>query len=308
MSSDTGSSPATRNEPRGAGIGVAGAWWTGWRAALGMPGILLLKWAVNMVLAVAVVAPVALLLSDALGHSALGEEAFARLGTDTVIEFALAHEDELRLAAVASVPLLLAYLLVNLYLTGGILHRLRAGAREPWGEFFRACQRNLWPLVRVGLFTLLIAALLLGPTHYALARLFEASTEDAATPQPLFYLTWLLWGILFLLGSWVARVYDYARIGVCLQPGGGATRAVGRAISFTLRRGTTTLVLWLLLILPAPALTAWLATAPMPGGVETSTGMWASVALGQALLLLRIAGSFAALGAQMQFMQRAQRP
>ena len=307
MSPNPESKPTTRNGPRPETIGVASAWWSGWKAALGMPGILLLEWTVNLMLAAAVVAPVALLLSDALGHSVLGEQAFARVGTDAVIEFGLAHQDELRLAAVASVPLLLAYILVNLYLTGGILHRLRAGAREPWGEFFRACQRNLWPLVRVGLFTLMLAAALLWPAHYGLARLVEALTEDAAAPQPLFYLTWLHWAILFLLVSWVARVYDYARIAVCLQPGDGATRAVGCAISFTLRRGTKTLVLWLLLILPAPALTAVLAAAPIAGGVETTAGMWASVAVGQALLMLRIAGSFAALGGQMQFLLGARR-
>jgi hypothetical protein len=36
--------------------------------------------------------------------------------------------------------------------------------------------------------------------------------------------------------------------------------------------------------------------------------VWASVALGQALLALRILGSFATLGGQMRFMRRAQRP
>jgi hypothetical protein len=279
-----------------------GAWWSGWKAALGMPGILLLKWIVNLILAAAVVSPVALLLSDALGHSALGEQAFARVGTDAAIEFALAHMAELRLAALTSVPLVLAYLLVSLYLTGGILHRLRAGVREPWGEFFRSCQQSLWPLVRVGLFTLVLAAALLGPAHYGLARLVEALTTDAASPQPLFYLTWLHWAILFFLASWVARVYDYARVAVFLRPAGSARRAFLRAMAFTLRRGTKTLLLWLLLVLPALALTAVLASAPIAGGVETSAGMWASVALGQALLLLRIAASFATLGGQMQFM------
>jgi hypothetical protein len=293
---------------RGSGAGILAACWTGWSAALGMPGILLLKWACNLILAVAVVSPVAFVLSGALGHSALAEQEFARVGIDTAIEFGRAHGGELRLAALASAPLLLAYLLVNLYLTGGVLHRLRAGVREPWGEFFRSCQRNFWPLVRVGLFTLLLAAALLGPSVYGLARLVEALTEDAAGPQPLFYLTWLHWAILFFLATWVARVYDYARIAVFLRPGGSARRAFLRALAFTLRRGSKTLVLWLLLVVPAPALTALLATAPVAGGVESTGAMCASVALGQALLLLRILGSFAALGGQMRFMPRAQQP
>jgi hypothetical protein len=307
MSPNAANGLATRSGAGGEGIGVGAAWWTGWSAALGMPGILLLKWALNLVLAVAVVSPLALLLSSALGHSALGEQAFTRVGIDTAIEFGLAYGGELRLAALVSVPLLLVFLLVNLYLTGGVLHRLRTGVRESWDEFFRSCQRNFWPLVRVGLCTALLAAALLGPSGYGLARLVGALTEDAADPQPLFYLTWLYWAILFFLASWVARVYDYARIALFLQPGATARRAFLRALVFTLRRGTKTLLLWLLLVAPAPALTALLATAPVAGGVETTGAMWASVALGQALLLLRILGSFAALGGQMRFMPRAQR-
>jgi hypothetical protein len=308
MKLDAEGNPAIRRGARDGGVGVLGAWWSGWKAAVGMPGILLLKWLVNLALAVAVVSPVALLLSDGLGHSALAEQAFARVGADVAIEFGLARQDELRLAAVASIPAVLAYLLVNLYLTGGLLHRFRAGVREPWGEFFCSCGRSFWSLVRIGLFTLVLAAALLGPAHYGLARLVEALTEDAAGPQPLFYLTWLHWTILFLLASWVARVHDYARAALFLPQRSSARRAVVRAVAFTLQRGTKTLALWLLLVLPALALTAVLATAPVAGGVETSEQMWASAALGQALLLLRIAASFAALGGQMAFMRAAPQP
>jgi len=308
MSANAENGPATGSGAGAPGIGVGAAWWTGWSAALGMPGILLLKWAINLILAAAVVSPLALLLSRALGHSALGERAFARVGIDTAIEFGLAHGGELTLAALVFAPLLLVYLLVNLYLTGGVLRRLRTGVREPWGEFFRACQRSFFPLVRVGLFAVLLAAALLGPSAYGLARLVGALTEDASAPQPLFYLTWLHWAILFFLATWVTRVYDYARIAVCLDPGARARSAFLRALAFTWRRGAKTLVLWLLLVAPAPALTALLATAPLAGGVDTTGAMWASVALGQALLLLRILGGFAALGGQMQFMPRAQRP
>jgi len=294
--------------PRARERGILEAWWTGWRVAFGMPGVLALKWLVNLSFAAAAALPAALLLANHLGHSAVGEEAFESLGTDIVLEFAVAALPQLRLAALAFAPIGLAYLFLNLYLTGGILHRLRAGVRQPWGEFFQSCQSNFWPLLRVGLFTALLAAALLGPSVYGLARLVEALTEDATAPQPLVYLTWLHWVILFFLATWVARAYDYARIAVFLQPGGSARRAFLRALAFTLRRGTKTLVLWLLLVVPAPVLAALLATTSVAGGVGTTDALCASVALGQALLLLRILGSFAALGGQMQFMPRAQRP
>ena len=284
------------------------AWWTGWELALRMPGIVILKWLVNLGFAAVAVLPVALLLTDHLADSVAGEQAFESMGIDIAAEFVLAAWPQLRLAAMAAVPIALAYPFVNLYLTGGILHRLRAGLREPWAGFFGACNRNLFPLIRVGLMTLLLAALVLGLPHYALGRLVSALTENATGPQPLFYLTWLHWAIVLLFASWVARVYDYARIAVFLQPTSKATTAFVRGIEFTLRRGTETLGLWLLLVLPPLLLTVLFATAPIAGGVATTAAMWVSLALGQALLALRILGSFAALGGQMRFMQRAQRP
>ena len=303
--SDTSSSP---HGPRQARIrGIRAAWWTGWKVALGMPGILILKWLVNLTFAAAAVLPAVLLLEDHLAHSVVGEQAFESMGTDIAVEFALAAGPQLRLAALASVPIALAYLFVSLYLTGGILHRLRAGLREPWAEFFGACNRNLSMLIRVALMTLALAAIVLGLPHYALARVVESWTEDAAGPQPLFYLTWLHWAILLLLGSWVARVYDYARIAAFLEPESKARAAFFLGIEFTLRRGTKTLVLWLLLVLPPLLLTVIFATAPITGGVGTMAAMWASVALGQVLLGVRILGSFATLGGQMRFMPRAAR-
>jgi hypothetical protein len=308
MSPPSDAAPSADGARRTQGSGILASWWTGWTAAVGMPGILLLKWLVNLTFAAAVVLPTALLLADQLGNSVVGDQAFEELGLDVALEFAVGAGPQLRVAALVSAPIALAYLLVNLYLTGGILHRLRVGRREPWAEFFASCNRNLWMLVRIGLLTLVLAAVVLGLPHWLLARLVEWLTEDAAGPQPLFYLTWLHWSLLLLLGSWLARVYDFARVAAFLEPQSKARATLLRAIGFTLHRGTKTLVLWLLLVLPPLLVTVLFATTPVAGGVGSMAAVWASLALGQALLALRILGSFAALGGQMQFMQGAHLP
>ena len=151
--------PAADGAARAQRGGIADAWWRGWKAALGMPGILILKWLVNLIFAAAAVLPTALLLADHLGNSVAGEQAFEALGIDIALEFAVGAAPELRLAALASAPIALVYLLVNLYLTGGVLHRLRADLRVPWAEFFGSCNRNLGVLIRVGLLTLLLVAI-----------------------------------------------------------------------------------------------------------------------------------------------------
>jgi hypothetical protein len=248
------------------------------------------------------------LLADRLGNSVVGDQAFESLGLDVVLGFAVGAEPQLRLAALASAPIALAYLLINLYLTGGILRRLSVGRRESWAEFFASCNRHLWMLVRIGLLALLLAAVAVGLPHWLLSRLVEWLTEDAPGPQPLFYLTWLHGALLLLLGSGVARVYDYARIAAFLEPQSKARAAFLRAMRFTLRRGTKTLALWLLLVLPPLLVTVLFATTKVTGGVGTMAAVWASLALGQALLALRILGSLATLGGQMRFMLGAHLP
>jgi hypothetical protein len=267
-----------------------------------MPGVVILKWLANLAFSAAATLPAALLLREHLGHSAGADEVFAQVSLDTAAEFAFTFEAELRLATVAVAPVALMFLFVSLYLTGGILDRLRGEGERSWASFFLACNRHVCILTRVGvLIGLLFGGLVVLP-HYGLERLVEWLTEDATWPAPVFYATWVHWAIVFVLASWVARVYDYARIVVVLSPSRNARRAVLAATSFVLRRGPQTFLLWLLLtVLPLIVLFV-VATGPAPGGVRTMTAMWLSVVVGQALVVFRITGSLAAFGAQMRFM------
>jgi hypothetical protein len=283
-------------------VGVAAAWLAGWTASFAMPGVIVLKWLVNVVFAGAAALPAALWLRQHLGHSAAADEAFSQVGIDTAAELAYAFEAELRLAAVAVASVALIFLFVSLYLTGGILDRLRGGGERSWASFFLACNRHVGMLIRVGVLIGLLFGGVVALPYYGLEWLVEWLTEDATWPAPVFYATWVHWAIVFVLASWVARVYDYARIVVVLFPGRNARRAVLAATSFVLRHGPQTFLLWLLLtVLPLIVLFV-VATGPAPGGVRTMIAMWLSVVVGQALVVFRITGSLAAFGAEMRFL------
>ena len=304
MSPVQGPAPSGREAMKPTGI--VGACLAGWRAALGMPGIIILKWLVNLAFSAAATLPAALLLHEHLGQSAVADEAFAQVGIDIAMEFALTFDAELRLAALAMAPVVLVYLFISLYLTGGILDRLRAGAAGPWGGFFAACNRHIGMLVRVGLLTLLLFAGVVVLPYYGLELLVGKLSEDAAGPAPIFYATWVHWGIVFLLGSWVARVYDYSRIAVVLQPDPKAREVVLSAMSFVWANGGWTFLMWLLLTLGPLIVLFAVATVPARDGYQTMLAMWMSLAVGQALVVFRITGSFAVFGGQMRFMTGAE--
>jgi hypothetical protein len=282
--------------------GVAGACLAGWRAAFAMPGVVLLKWSVNVVFAGAATLPAALLLHEHLGHSAVADEVFAEIGIDLATEFASAFEPQLRLAVVAVAPIALMFLLTSLYLTGGILDRLCTGAGGSCGRFFAACNQHIGALIRVGVLALVLFAGAVILPHYGLGRLVERLTQDATGPAPVFYATWVHWTLVFLLASWVARIYDYARVILVLHPERNARAAVLSGTRFVWRHGFRTFLLWGLLTFVPLIVLFVVATVPGEGGLQTTVAMWLSVVVGQALVVFRITGSLAAFGGQMRFM------
>ena len=115
------------------------------------------------------------------------------------------------------------------------------------------------------------------------------------------YATWAHWGLLVLLASWVARVYDYARVALVLDPGRGAVAAVVVAVGLVLRHGTRTFLLWALLGAVPLALVYGCVAARTEIGMESMRAMWLALAVGQVGVGVRLAGGIALLGGQMRF-------
>ena len=139
--------------------------------------------------------------------------------------------------------------------------------------------------------------------HYALRRAINYFTKDAAGPAPFFLAQW---GQLFLLGFLVSfglRVYDYARFALILAPAGGSLRAFARGVAFTWRYGRASFLLWLALFVPPLLLPAGFALVTAQFPPESLPGVGLQFALGQLVILVRIAGGIAALGAQLRFLR-----
>lgn len=288
-------------------VGVVGAYVGGWGWALGAPGVVLLLWIVLMLFAGALSLPAAAVLRDYLAHSTVAERAMDRMPWDVFVELVFGHAATWRAAALGAVPLVVAFLLLSLYLSGGVLERLWDGARRPWSEFFAACHRHVWRLVLVAVLTLMLAAALLGPAHYGSAWLVERFTEDTAGPAPSVYATWAHWAVLLLLASFVARVYDYSRILAVAEPNRPAITAFFGGVAFTLRNGARTLLLWLLLTLTPVAFAAVYGKVSGAIGYADANAMWINVGLGQMLVLLRIVARLATLAGQMQLLMFSRR-
>lgn len=279
----------------------------GWRDAADMPALLAIKWFGNVVCTAAAAVLFGVVLHTYLAHSALQEIEFAQFRIDHLTEFLMEDQKELALAALPILPAGVAYVVFNFYLTGGMLERLRTGRSFSLGQFSSACHRYLGKLLLIAGLTGVLALLLLVLPNYALQQIVRWFTQDAAGPARFFWAKWLHWGILLILGSVVARVYDYARIALIFAPHRGTARAFLHGIAFTLCSGMASFLLWFILIGTPLFVLSLFVHLTVRFEPESMVGFWFQLGLSQVIMLIRIAGSVATLGAQMRFMRTFQR-
>jgi hypothetical protein len=275
---------------------------SGWTDAFHMPGVLALKWFGNLLFAVLAILLFGILLHNHLAHSAFNEIRFGKLRVDSVAEFTFANERELVLAFLPLLPVGVIYLFFNLYITGGILERLRSSGTYSWAQFFRACNRYLWKLLLIAVLESVLLIMIVLLPHVAFLWGMRHLAERVSGPAPLFWIRWIYLILLFLRMSFGLRVYDYARIALILASNRETLQAFVRGVIFTFRYGISSFLLWLLLIVTPLFLLVVFVHLTVRFEPESMSVLWLHFALGQLVILIRIAGGVAALGAQMRFM------
>jgi hypothetical protein len=275
----------------------------GWTDAFHMPGVLALKWFGNLLFTVLAILLFGILLHNHLAHSAFNEIRFGKLRVDSVAEFTFANERELVLAFLPLFPVGVIYLFFNLYITGGILDRLRSGGTYSWAQFFKVCNRYLGKLLLIAVLVSVLLIVIVFLPHVAFLWGMRHLAERVSGPAPLFWATWFYFILLFFFMSFGLRVYDYARIALIFAPNRGTLQAFARGVVFPFRYGISSFLLWLALIVMPLLFLAAFVHLTVRFEPQSMSGLWLQFAFSQLIILIRIAGGVAALGAQMRFMQ-----
>ncbi len=111
--------------------------------------------AVNFVLGGLGASSAARTLSDALSHSLAGKKLSNGFDVGMFMELVVRPEVRLFRSVGTSIVFAALFLLFLLFVTGGILLVYRDERRLSTGEFFEACGRYFWPLVRLLLWSLI---------------------------------------------------------------------------------------------------------------------------------------------------------
>lgn len=172
-------------------------------------------WAVNFLFSIPVAAPFFVLAHGQLSHSFGADRVLGKLDVDWLTDFSSRFLD----AAPAFIGLVVLavclYLLLNVFLNGGIIGGLnRPGATTTLADFFQDGGLYFWRFLRLFLLSIPTYLLLLAISFPILRALLEIVNRRATTEWPVIAIRSSRLLFLVLLLGLVAMFFDYVKIGL----------------------------------------------------------------------------------------------
>ncbi len=181
-----------------------------------------------------------------------------------------------------------AYLVLWLFLAGGILDRYARARPTRSHEFFSACGVYFVRFLRLAPFVALAYYVLFAVVHpLLLNRMFNELTRDVTVERTAFFIRLALYAVFGVLLSLVSIVFDYAKVRAVVEDRRSMIGAIAAGARFAGRNLRAVAALYILtgsvfiFLLVVYALAA-------PGARSTGAGIWIGVVIGQLYVLGRI--------------------
>jgi hypothetical protein len=253
-----------------------------WRAPMVLAGV----WLATLVAALPAVVAVRGAIRDHLGSSLAADRAAASVNYDwwqafaaeasgaastfvpSILGFAaplqnlsdIADSVPLEPAVAAAVA---TFLVIQIFLTGGIVERYARNRRMGSYEFLVACSTSFFRLLRLGLFAFVMYAALVVSVRPSLMALYELLTVDVNVEREAFAIYAATTGAYAVLLAAVNLLFDFAKIRLVTEDRRSAFGALVAGLRFILRQPIATTGLYLLnVIVFAAILAAYFAAAP----------------------------------------------
>ena len=200
---------------------------------------------------------------------------------------------------------LAVYLVVWVFLSGGVIDRFARQRRTRAHGFFAAAGVFFWRFLRLGVIAGIVYWFLFAYVHeWLFDDLYRWLTRDLAVERTAFLwraALYLLFGLTLIKTT---LVFDYARIRMVVEDRRSAIGSLAAALGFIVRRRGRVFGLYAMNALVFVVLIAvWALVAPGAGGAGVS--MWVGFALSQAYVLARLLLKLQFIASQTALFQRS---
>jgi hypothetical protein len=197
------------------------------------------------------------------------------------------------------------YMLVWLFLQGGILDRYARGRRIGAYGFFAASGIFFLRFLRLGIVAGIAYGFLFAYVHeWLFGRWYVNVTRDIAVERTVFYWRVLMYAIFIALLALTTTVLDYAKVRAVVEDRRSMAGALIAAIRFIIRNPGRVAGLYLTnTFLFLGVVVVWALIDPGAGGSGAS--MWAGVLLSQGYILARLIVKLQVLASETALFQRS---
>ncbi len=220
----------------------------GIQAATSRPKMVFVLWMANFVFSSVVYFLFSAMLKAAFGKSLMASDLLKKPNMDVFLEFLTSSGTAQGMLITSALILIVLFLLVSMFLNGGILHTLIsrqdgegfaqvffAGGGKFFGRFFRL---TIYSLI------LWVPAVLL---FIILSGILGMIAKNPLNEQGAFYLALLRIALAVFFVFFIKMILDYARIKIATQDAWSVFRSLLEATAFVVRKLGKTLVLYYLL-------------------------------------------------------------
>ncbi|MDH7511652.1 MAG: hypothetical protein QHH14_01750 [Clostridiales bacterium] len=193
-------------------------------------------WLANFLFSLVLVAPFYFLLQRDLARSLAGENLFKGQDLLWLGDLVYKYQDVLPLFLGWLALPSLFYLVLQVFLNGGVLGRISVGERVNLAAFLSDSARYFWRFFRVFLISIIGYVLVFGLLGRGLSAFFKIWTESASTQWTPLIASFLRLFIFLLLFSIVKMFFDYVKVGLVVEESKKTVRATLANFQFLGRR------------------------------------------------------------------------
>ena len=198
---------------------------------------------INLAFAAVLVIPLRNVVSE-ISKTDLADEFVSGFAVDSFAIFWSEHSSAFKSLGVAALGLGVLYLIVNIFLTGGLIASLTAERRVSLRRFVHSAGRYFWRYLRLFVLLVVVIGLVVAGYNLWLSEFVEDLRKSATTDVASFLWRAAAVGVLLVLVSLVLMVFDYAKIRTVVDGRRSVIIATCVAFGFSFRRFLRTVTLF----------------------------------------------------------------